>query len=162
MLGLALVLPFSANAQDEATVTSQEEPFILLGPYQIFLNSQTQIDSLDVELSGGDSPINAPDGKCFLVLDLTFKNTGQETFKELQLTAAYKSPDGTPLATMPYEKQPKGTIKDKAPAPGKTVSGKLIFLLPDGNSDVQLQAVGLKADDKLTPPVKRPVESEQM
>lgn len=160
VLGLLLAVPAALSAQNENAVTSQEAPFILLGPYQIFLNSQTQLPTLDVELSGGEAPINAPGGKEFWVLDLTFKNTGKETFKELQVTLAFKSPDGTPLAMAPYASQPKGTIKDKAPAPGKSVSGKLIFELPQGSSEVALTAVGVKADDKLTPPVTRPIAAE--
>lgn len=157
MLGAALLLPAAARAQDEAVVTSEEPPFIILGPYQIFLNSQTQIPTLDVSLSGGDAPINAPEGKNFLVLDLTFKNTGQETFKEIQLTVAFKDPQGVQLAMAPYSAQPEGTIKDKAPEPGKIATGKLIFEIPVGSSEVELVADGLKADNTLTGEVKRPV-----
>lgn len=155
ILGAMLAAPASLFAQNENAVTSQEEPFIILGPYQIFLNSQTQLPSLDEKMAGGETPIIAADGKEFWVLDLTFKNTGKETYMEVQLTLAFKSPDGTPLAMAPYATQPQGTIKDKAPAPGESISGKLIFELPQGSSDVSLTAIGLKADKTLTPPVTR-------
>ncbi len=157
ILGAFLAAPATLSAQNDNAVTSQEAPFILLGPYEIFLNSSAQLPSLDEKLAGGETPITAADGKEFWVLDLTFKNAGKETFKELQLTLAFKSPDGTPLAMAPYATQPEGTIKDKAPAPGQSISGKLIFELPQGSSEVNMTAVGVKADDTLTPPVTRPV-----
>lgn len=158
ILGVLLAVPATLSAQNDNAVTSQEAPFILLGPYEIFLNSAAQLPSLDEKLAGGETPITATDGKEFWVLDLTFKNAGKETFMELQLTLAFKSPDGTPLAMAPYATQPVDTIKDKAPAPGQTVSGKLIFELPQGSSQVNLTAVGVKEDKTLTPPVTRPVD----
>lgn len=160
ILGALLVAPASLCAQNDSAVTNQEPAFILLGPYQIFLNSQAQLPSLDESLAGGGTPITATDGKEFWVLDLTFKNAGKETFKEVQLTLGFKSPDGTPLAMAPYATQPEGTIKDKAPAPGQSVSGKLIFELPQGSSDVSMTAVGVKADGTLTTPVTRTVDEK--